>query len=139
MPSLPPHDSASAAEIALAAQRLLDGELAAVPTETGYGLGADAERRRVVLGGRGAARGTPAERRVLARSVDVDPQARAAHCGHGQRRAGQHRHPLPVASCRAGAAGGIRRGQAERAGRRGGAVGQQVRPGIADARRARAP
>ena len=48
MPSLPPHDSASAAEIALAAQHLLDGELAAFPTETVYGLGADAESPQAV-------------------------------------------------------------------------------------------
>ncbi|MBB1596783.1 L-threonylcarbamoyladenylate synthase [Achromobacter sp. UMC46] len=48
MPSLPSHDSASAADITHAAQRLLDGELAAFPTETVYGLGADAESPQAV-------------------------------------------------------------------------------------------
>ena len=48
MSSLPPPESANAAEIARAAQRLLDGELAAFPTETVYGLGADAESPQAV-------------------------------------------------------------------------------------------
>ena len=48
MPSLPTLDSARDADIAHAAQRLLDGELAAFPTETVYGLGADAENPQAV-------------------------------------------------------------------------------------------
>ena len=39
-------DSASAADIADAARRLLAGELVAFPTETVYGLGADVRTRR---------------------------------------------------------------------------------------------
>ena len=41
-------DSASAADIADAARRLLAGELVAFPTETVYGLGADAENPQAV-------------------------------------------------------------------------------------------
>jgi len=48
MTSLSPSASASAAEIAHAAQRMLDGELAAFPTETVYGLGADASSTEAV-------------------------------------------------------------------------------------------
>jgi L-threonylcarbamoyladenylate synthase len=48
MTSLSPSASATAAEIAHAAQRMLDGELAAFPTETVYGLGADAEHPQAV-------------------------------------------------------------------------------------------
>ena len=70
MPSLPPHDSASAAEIALAAQHLLDGELAAFPTETVYGLGADAESPQAVAKIY-AAKGRPSNHPVI---VHIAPQ-----------------------------------------------------------------
>ncbi|WP_313620909.1 L-threonylcarbamoyladenylate synthase [Achromobacter sp.] len=68
--SLSTPDSASAAEIALAAQRLLDGELAAFPTETVYGLGADAENPQAVARIY-AAKGRPSNHPVI---VHIAPQ-----------------------------------------------------------------
>lgn len=56
--------SASAADIAHAAQRLLVGELAAFPTETVYGLGADAENSQAV-GKIYAAKGRPSNHPVI--------------------------------------------------------------------------
>lgn len=68
--SLPTPDSASAAEIAHAAQRMLDGELAAFPTETVYGLGADAENPLAVARIY-AAKGRPSNHPVI---VHIAPQ-----------------------------------------------------------------
>ncbi|MDH1302568.1 L-threonylcarbamoyladenylate synthase [Achromobacter sp. GD03932] len=70
MTSLPPSASASAAEIAHAAQRMLDGELAAFPTETVYGLGADAENPQAVAKIY-AAKGRPSNHPVI---VHIAPQ-----------------------------------------------------------------
>lgn len=70
MPSLPSPDSATAAEISHAAQRLLDGELAAFPTETVYGLGADAESPQAVAKIY-AAKGRPSNHPVI---VHIAPQ-----------------------------------------------------------------
>ena len=63
MPVQPSH-TASAQDIAAAAQRLLDGELAAFPTETVYGLGADAENPQAV-GKIYAAKGRPSNHPVI--------------------------------------------------------------------------
>lgn len=63
-------ESASAAEIAHAAQRMLDGELAAFPTETVYGLGADAENPQAVAKIY-AAKGRPSNHPVI---VHIAPQ-----------------------------------------------------------------
>lgn len=63
-------ESASAAEIAYAAQRMLDGELAAFPTETVYGLGADAENPLAVARIY-AAKGRPSNHPVI---VHIAPQ-----------------------------------------------------------------
>lgn len=63
-------DSASAADIAAAARRLLAGELVAFPTETVYGLGADAENPQAV-GRIYAAKGRPSNHPVI---VHIAPQ-----------------------------------------------------------------
>ena len=63
-------ESATAAEIAHAAQRMLDGELAAFPTETVYGLGADAENPQAVAKIY-AAKGRPSNHPVI---VHIAPQ-----------------------------------------------------------------
>lgn len=70
MTSLSPSASATAAEIAHAAQRMLDGELAAFPTETVYGLGADAENPQAVAKIY-AAKGRPSNHPVI---VHIAPQ-----------------------------------------------------------------
>jgi L-threonylcarbamoyladenylate synthase len=85
MPSLPTLDSARDADIAHAAQRLLDGELAAFPTETVYGLGADAENPQAVAKIY-AAKGRPSNHPVIVHiapggdvsywAADVPPEAR---------------------------------------------------------------
>lgn len=85
MPSLPTLDSARDADIAHAAQRLLDGELAAFPTETVYGLGADAESPQAVAKIY-AAKGRPSNHPVIVHiapdgdvsywATDVPPEAR---------------------------------------------------------------
>ena len=62
--------TASAAQIAHAAQRMLDGELAAFPTETVYGLGADAENPQAVAKIY-AAKGRPSNHPVI---VHIAPQ-----------------------------------------------------------------
>lgn len=73
-------------EIALAAQRLMAGELVAFPTETVYGLGADAENPEAVARIY-AAKGRPSNHPVIVHiapegdvgywAVDVPPEARA--------------------------------------------------------------
>ncbi|MEN4921288.1 L-threonylcarbamoyladenylate synthase [Achromobacter spanius] len=68
--SLTTPESAGAAEIAHAAQRMLDGELAAFPTETVYGLGADAENPQAVAKIY-AAKGRPSNHPVI---VHIAPQ-----------------------------------------------------------------
>ena len=83
--SLPTPESARPAEIAHAAQRLLDGELAAFPTETVYGLGADAENPQAVARIY-AAKGRPSNHPVIVHiapqgdvsywAADVPPEAR---------------------------------------------------------------
>ncbi len=83
--SLPTPESARRAEIAHAAQRLLDGELAAFPTETVYGLGADAENPQAVARIY-AAKGRPSNHPVIVHiapqgdvsywAADVPPEAR---------------------------------------------------------------
>ncbi|MPS80680.1 MAG: threonylcarbamoyl-AMP synthase [Achromobacter sp.] len=85
MPSLTTPVSASAADIAHAAQRLLDGELAAFPTETVYGLGADAQSPEAVAKIY-AAKGRPSNHPVIVHiaptgdvsywAADVPPEAR---------------------------------------------------------------
>ena len=70
-----PSASASAAEIAHAAQRMLDGELAAFPTETVYGLGADAENPQAVAKIY-AAKGRPSNHPVI---VHIAPQGDVAY------------------------------------------------------------
>lgn len=70
MSFLPLPESASAAEITHAAQRLLNGELAAFPTETVYGLGADAENPQAVAKIY-AAKGRPSNHPVI---VHIAPQ-----------------------------------------------------------------
>lgn len=85
MPFLPTLDSARDADIAHAAQRLLDGELAAFPTETVYGLGADAENPQAVAKIY-AAKGRPSNHPVIVHiapggdvsywAADVPPEAR---------------------------------------------------------------
>ena len=80
-----PPESAGAADIAHAAQRMLDGELAAFPTETVYGLGADAENPQAVAKIY-AAKGRPSNHPVIVHiapqgdvsywAADVPPEAR---------------------------------------------------------------
>ena len=69
-------DSASAADIADAARRLLAGELVAFPTETVYGLGADAENPQAV-GRIYAAKGRPSNHPVI---VHIAPQGDLSYC-----------------------------------------------------------
>ncbi len=79
MPSLPPPVSASDAEIAHAARRLLNGELAAFPTETVYGLGADAENPQAVARIY-AAKGRPSNHPVIVHiAPDGDVSYWASH------------------------------------------------------------
>ncbi len=69
----------SAAQIAHAAQRMLDGELAAFPTETVYGLGADAENPQAVAKIY-AAKGRPSNHPVIVHiAPDGDVSYWAAH------------------------------------------------------------
>ena len=75
MPVQPSH-TASAQDIAAAAQRLLDGELAAFPTETVYGLGADAENPQAV-GKIYAAKGRPSNHPVI---VHIAPHGDLSYC-----------------------------------------------------------
>ncbi|MGY6272083.1 L-threonylcarbamoyladenylate synthase [Achromobacter denitrificans] len=85
MNPLPPTASAGPAEIAQAARRLLDGELAAFPTETVYGLGADAENPQAVARIY-AAKGRPSNHPVIVHiaprgdvsywAAEVPPEAR---------------------------------------------------------------
>ncbi|OAE60915.1 threonylcarbamoyl-AMP synthase [Achromobacter xylosoxidans] len=71
--------TASAAQIAHAAQRMLDGELAAFPTETVYGLGADAENPQAVAKIY-AAKGRPSNHPVIVHiAPDGDVSYWAAH------------------------------------------------------------
>ncbi|WP_367352922.1 L-threonylcarbamoyladenylate synthase [Achromobacter animicus] len=70
-----PSVSASAAEIAHAAQRMLDGQLAAFPTETVYGLGADAENPQAVAKIY-AAKGRPSNHPVI---VHIAPHGDVAY------------------------------------------------------------
>ena len=149
------------AAIDAAARALEAGRLVAFPTETVYGLGADAENPAAIAAiyaakgrpsnhpvivhlapgadiGRWASDipdgGPSADRRLLARSADLDLEARARRAGRGGRRPGQHRPALPVAPGRASPAAGIPR----RPGRCRRAVGQPFRPCQPDHRRARA-
>ncbi|MBV7484175.1 L-threonylcarbamoyladenylate synthase [Bordetella sp. BOR01] len=69
--STPSHALPDAAAIASAAQRLLAGELVAFPTETVYGLGADAENPQAVARIY-AAKGRPSNHPVI---VHLAPQA----------------------------------------------------------------
>jgi L-threonylcarbamoyladenylate synthase len=135
------------AAIARAAQRLREGSLVAFPTETVYGLGADAAnpeavRRIFAAKGRPAdhpvivhlgdaaqlaqwARTVPDEAMKLAKAFWPGPLTlilpRASHvAGHPDRRSGQHRGPRALASRRTRAPGRVRR-------RHRGAVGQSVR------------
>ena len=131
------------ARIAQAVEVLKRGGLVAVPTETVYGLAADAtqrsrgardlrregppggpsgdraRRRRERdrrLGARSPRLGTRARRRLLARPADAGPEAQPAGARRRHRRAGHRRPALPGASVGARVAAGLRRraGGAER-------------------------
>ncbi len=115
--------------IAEAARRIQAGELVGFPTETVYGLGADASSDAAVAG-IFAAKGRPSDHplivhvadaahvgayaaqraafcrtfdeSLLARAADRDPAAQARRGRGGSRRAGFHRPALPRAPGRAG-------------------------------------
>ena len=112
----------TSAELDQAVQLLEAGELVAFPTETVYGLGADAENPEAIARIY-AAKGRPSNHPIIVHVVDggdisywvddVPPAAQdlidafwpGAYPGGGCRWPGQHWPALPVASGCAGAAG----------------------------------
>ncbi|ARP95328.1 L-threonylcarbamoyladenylate synthase [Bordetella genomosp. 13] len=90
------HPAVSAAAIEAAVRRLLDGGLVAFPTETVYGLGADAENDRAVAGIY-AAKGRPSNHPVIVHiAPEGDPAYWAAEVPHEARLLMQAFWPGPL-------------------------------------------